>query len=434
MSTSNSQKIYIQYSHDIDFDYTTGKYPDGTERDWDWEENYIPINHTINGRPVGKHVFMKIKVGSPSFWTTPIAISANVTNIETIVGKIQDDGVTFSFTIKLRFTDGTYVESNPITIRNGTDGTRIETAEVNVSGHLIMTYSDGLVIDAGKVAGEDGTVLPPAVDDNWVLSQLGGNLVWVDPATFGGGGGLYTNLDPTPTSIGGINAGSTFTNATMQQMWDDLLYPYQAPSFTSFSIASQSQTLEVGGNVSGGIREFNWATSNSANVNLNSIEIIDVTNSVTLGTGLANDGTEGLNIGSSFHKITNTSHQWRISGVNTNSINFSRNYNINWYWRLYYGESTNAVLNENEVEGLRVSSLTNSISSNYNFLANGYKYIAHASSLGTLSSFTDIDSGFAVPFEAPYTLSITNTNGIVTNYKIYRSTYQLGSAVVIHAS
>ena len=70
----------------------------------------------------------------------------------------------------------------------------------------------------------------------------------------------YTNLTPTPITVGGISSGSTFNGKTMTEMWDALLYPYIAPA------ASLS-----GGNV----REFgssnavtlNWsATKNSKNV------------------------------------------------------------------------------------------------------------------------------------------------------------------------
>lgn len=40
----------------------------------------------------------------------------------------------------------------------------------------------------------------------------------------------YTNLTPTLVGIGGIPAGSTFSEAIMQDMWDDLLRPYIAPT------------------------------------------------------------------------------------------------------------------------------------------------------------------------------------------------------------
>jgi hypothetical protein len=42
----------------------------------------------------------------------------------------------------------------------------------------------------------------------------------------------YTNANRTPLTIGGIPAGSTFSNKTMTEMWNALLYPYIPPSST----------------------------------------------------------------------------------------------------------------------------------------------------------------------------------------------------------
>lgn len=39
----------------------------------------------------------------------------------------------------------------------------------------------------------------------------------------------YTNLNPTPITVGGVPSGSTFSNKTMTEMWNMLLYPYVAP-------------------------------------------------------------------------------------------------------------------------------------------------------------------------------------------------------------
>jgi hypothetical protein len=60
----------------------------------------------------------------------------------------------------------------------------------------------------------------------------------------GGGGGTFTNATPTPVTLGGITAGSTFSAATVQQLFDQLLYPYIAPTVTL--VASPA----------GGVREF----------------------------------------------------------------------------------------------------------------------------------------------------------------------------------
>lgn len=40
---------------------------------------------------------------------------------------------------------------------------------------------------------------------------------------------IYSNPLATPNTVGGIPAGTTFSNRTMKQMWDALLYPYIAP-------------------------------------------------------------------------------------------------------------------------------------------------------------------------------------------------------------
>ena len=49
----------------------------------------------------------------------------------------------------------------------------------------------------------------------------------------------YTNATPTPVTIGGIPAGSTFSSVANNDMWTSLLYPYQYPAFTGFLIAGQ---------------------------------------------------------------------------------------------------------------------------------------------------------------------------------------------------
>jgi hypothetical protein len=176
------QKVYIEYSHDIQFDYSTGKYPDGTEKEWNWESNYIPIKHNINGLEVGRHEWMRIKVGDLNNWTYPIRISANITNISSISEEILIENEEYTeFVIVLTFEDGSTISSEPIRIKNGKDGVEIVSSQINEEGRLIITYSDGRVEDAGQARGQDAEDLPPAVDDDYILSQSGGVVLWVAP-------------------------------------------------------------------------------------------------------------------------------------------------------------------------------------------------------------------------------------------------------------
>lgn len=64
----------------------------------------------------------------------------------------------------------------------------------------------------------------------------------------GAGGGTYTNLTPTISTVGGISSGSTFSSQTMTEMFDRLLYPYLAPAI-SLSVVPATGVREFGNTV-----------------------------------------------------------------------------------------------------------------------------------------------------------------------------------------
>lgn len=242
-------------------------------------------------------------------------------------------------------------------------------------------------------------------------------------------GGTYTNATPVPTTLGGIEAGSTFDHQTLQQMFDALLYPYQAPAFTAFTISGQTTPLEVGDSIAAN-RTFTWSTSNSSNVTANSIDILDVTGSATIISGTANDGTQATTYGA-VTKNTATTNQFKIQGVNSQSTTFSRTYTVTWEWKVYYGESTTTPLAEADIEGLRVGGLQNGFAATYAYSTTGYKYLCYPAVLGTATTFTDTGTNLNVPFQTVYTVSVTNTFGVTTTYNVHRSTNIINAAINI---
>lgn len=253
----------------------------------------------------------------------------------------------------------------------------------------------------------------------------------------------YTNSTPVPTTIGGIAAGSTFSNQTMQQMWDALLYPYQAPAFSSFSISGQSTTVEVGTSISG-TKTFNWSTTNSANIQANTIGIVDITNSTTLATGLANDGTESILLPSAVIKNSAASNTWRITGTNSVASNFTADFVVNWYWKIYYGTSSNTTLSEAQIEALANASLTNSITGSFSFVGGNYKYFSYPDVYGSINTIKDATTSLNVAMASSVDdaffsnsangiyygiVSVTNTNGVSTNYRVYRTKNILGGSI-----
>jgi hypothetical protein len=250
----------------------------------------------------------------------------------------------------------------------------------------------------------------------------------------GGDGDTYTNSSPTPTTIGGISAGSTFSDQSMAEMWDALLYPYQAPAFTSFGISGQATTLEVGA-TSGANPTFTWGTSNGGNVGSNSIGIADTTAAESLVSGHSNSGSATV----THAGVTKTSagnETYTITGTNTHSATFTRTFTISWQWRVHFGESATSPLAAADILALRAGGLQGGFAGTYAFVAaaSEYKYLAYPASMGTATSFKDQSTNLDVPFEAPYTVTVTNAFGVATSYNIHRSTNMIGSAISIVVS
>lgn len=260
---------------------------------------------------------------------------------------------------------------------------------------------------------------------------------------------LYTNLAPVPTTIGGVVAGMTFSGATMQQMFDTLLYPYMNPTFNTFSIVGQTASLEVGATIAGGARTFSWGTTYSANILPNTIKIRNLNTGViisTPATGIANDGSEVISI-ASVTRTTSGTQTWRIEATTNRSLVISRNFAVTWYNRIYFGTSTATTLTASAITGLTSSLLTTSALRTYNMPAGGYKYICIPTALANPSLFRDASTNLTVAMAGPsdgynilnngyyvQQVVVTNAFGVNITYDVYRTKNTLGGAINIIAS
>lgn len=259
----------------------------------------------------------------------------------------------------------------------------------------------------------------------------------LDTTTVTGGGSVdtvdyYTNATPVPITLGGISSGTTFNNVPVADILNDLLYPFLAPTFFAFSF-NQTSSLEIGQTITAGAKDFSWSTTNSSNVQANSISIRDVTNNVVLASGLANDGYQSIAI-SSITNNTDSSHTWRITGTNTQDDNFTRDFTVTWKPRIFYGESALTSLNESQIEALRVNTLKSSVDGTYSFEGGGYKYLCYPTSMGLLTSAVDPVTSFEIALNSPSTVSVTNAYGVTQNYYVYRTTNSLGGSIEMQVS
>jgi len=305
------------------------------------------------------------------------------------------------------------------------------------SAHTIVDAGTNILVNSA-ITVDLRTSYTVNLDDDIVLGSISSSTISADtyfigstPFTAITSGLTYTNAVPTTATVGGIDAGTTFSSVTMQYLWDTLLYPFQVPTFSAFAINGQSTTLEVGNVVPSGSTLFTWTTTNPSNVSANTLSIEDVTNVVTLGTGLADDSSESLSLPSNVTKSTATSNVWRINGVDSEATSFNKTFTVNWRWRVHYGTDASTTLTASGITGLTSSSLSSGFAGTWSFGAGDYKYFTYPSLMGTATTFKDSTTNLDVPMEAVYTVSVTNAYGITTNYNVHRTTNILGSTINI---
>jgi hypothetical protein len=330
--------------------------------------------------------------------------------------KLGTEGPAKTFDVYVGNLHNTFVRVPPIKVLN-------DNADVNIISPTInqfLNYNGGYWInsDLGSIglhSDVDVTTTPPSLNE--VLKWDGGD--WIP----GVGSTLYTNPTAMPEEVGGYEIGTTFLDQDNDDMWDGLLYPYQYPTFTSFLISGQATTLEAGVEVTGGVRTFTWGTTNPSNINTNSLVIRDLTDAVDIGTALANDGTEDLNIGAAkVRTVHNQTWQWRIQGTNSKTQDFTRTTTVRWYSPTYYGVSAPAATTTT------IQAMTKAVQAKadrtYAFSPTVQVfYYAYPASFGVLTSILDAN-GFETIGD--WTLRVENFNnnspdyeGVTTSYNIY---------------
>ena len=319
------------------------------------------------------------------------------------------------------------------------DSFQVTVPEFVIDGDLHVTGIISCILQPeaplGLKYGGTGADLSSTGGDNCVLAQLSpGAKVRVLPISELNVNEQYTNSLPTPIAVGGIPVGSSFNSQTMTQMWNQLLYPYQSPSFASFEITGQDLAIEVGAST-GSNPSFAWTFTHQANVQDNTIEIDDSTASVNIVTGASEVSPYNSTYGA-VTKTTSATETFTITATNTERGTFSSTFVVSWLWRIFWGQSSSVSLSSSDILALANSELAEAFPGAYSFAAapSEYKVFCIPSSMGTPTSFKDASTGFAVPFNAPYAVSVTNSFGVVATYDVYQSTNMLGGAVTVAIS
>ena len=133
---------------------------------------------------------------------------------------------------------------------------------------------------------------------------------------------IYSNPLPTPNTVGGIPAGTTFSERTMKQMWDALLYPYIAPAAS----LSGGFTREFGDS---NAITLSWSVTKRSE----SITTIVVDGTPVVATGNNQSGTKATTVPQNI----NTTFTMTVSDIPNGSSTVNANTAAAWTNRRYWG-------------------------------------------------------------------------------------------------
>lgn len=235
----------------------------------------------------------------------------------------------------------------------------------------------------------------------------------------------YTGSTPSTVTVGGLSAGAILTGRTITDILQEMLVVYQAPAFTAApTVTPQALTVEVGTTLSGS-RTFTWSTTNSGNIQPNSIDIYDVTDASYLATGLTNDGSESVTITTIQLNANGDTQVWRMEGTNTNAVGFnSANRTVTSRFLRFYGATATSPTNSAQVRALPDDAFQTANSNTFT-LNTGFsltKFVVALPPSRTISNVIDLDA-LSADITSQYvltgTINVLDAGGTNRLYNIY---------------
>jgi len=257
------------------------------------------------------------------------------------------------------------------------------------------------------------------------------------------GGGSSTEAtfanSQTSTLIALPSGGTAFTGKTALQILNIILFPYQVPTltYTTVGLTLSPFIFVVGQTSSAGNYTSTWSSTNSSNFNSNSGTIKKIQSgspTTILATGInIASGSVVVNHTTAYRPTTPETIQFSIEGTATNNTTITAFNSIHWRHQIWWGRSTVDLLTASSIT---LSHITTDLGSNrftssnnalgnhsYTFsstdIPGNSAYLVVPINPGNITNYTTftINSGTITP--ASRDISIANTHGILTTWRIY---------------
>lgn len=294
--------------------------------------------------------------------------------------------------------------------KDGKNGIGVKDIEINDDNELICTLEDNIKINAGKFPDTGKEI---SLEEYKKLSEEEKKshtwYVYDDNEESGGTGEKFIRKDLTLVTVGGLSAGSSIYNKTVNEVIEEMLYPYQKPT-VSFSISPNTTVYESGNTVLS--IEFT-ITATKKSKDIKSIEIYDGS---TLVTTIVSDVSNGGTFKYTYACNISTNTVLKVS-ISDGTSTVSASKNITFANRSYYGYIADGTsIDEAAITALQNSTVKTAKALNYGGISctNSKIVYAYPQSFGLLTNITD-DNGFG--YIDSYTCDVASINGI--NYYIY---------------
>lgn len=311
---------------------------------------------------------------------------------------------------------------------------------LNVNADYIYNVSDALYELRDNTSQ---LIVPKDVRDSvWTLWNRIDDVQIMASQSLASNNTIYTNSSPTTVTVGGVTAGTTFTGTySMQQVFDQIFYPYVAPVL---SLSTNSPIKQFGSSLT---TTLSWGVIKKKNPILS---IVVNGSTITPVTGTDQSGTISA---SATHSLLYSSELQEVQtftmSVGDGTSPQYKTTTITWQHKIYWGavdlssisnpnlttnsgsaSLVNGLVTDSIVRGLTGAgispgwALTNTYVRSYNGISGGGKYLvfAHPTIFGTAptflvnglpnSAFTKLRSSSFVTdtgISVPYDVWISNT-------------------------
>lgn len=224
----------------------------------------------------------------------------------------------------------------------------------------------------------------------------------------------YSNATPTVKAHGGIPAGTTFENVSIQKMLDDILYEYTKP------------TISLSANPAGGVREIGTSLTNivfTATVkkmseNIKSVEFFNGNNSIgSVASPKAGGGAETFTYAGPL--VANASIKARVKdtrdgAVDSNAISYT------FVYPIYIGAlpSDAATPTSDQIKALEKRVVTKA-SQKYTYTITDKRMCIACPPGMTIKTILDPNGFDSTAAFTKKTIAVTGLDGTAQNYTVY---------------